>query len=61
MNCAHYDPGAYNACRETQAERVGDRERANRCDYYAPADEGAVSGVGEEAAARARLEALFKK
>jgi hypothetical protein len=69
-NCQHHDPSAYNECRESSAERVSDRERANRCDYFAltnvegPA-EGSSSGVtgqatGEESA-RTALESLFKK
>lgn len=60
-NCAHHDPSAYNECREPQAERVGDRERANRCDYFAPAAGAADGGGGEPVEARARLDALFKK
>lgn len=69
-NCAHYDPGAYNACREPRAERVLDKDRANRCDEFAPA---AGSGAGSaarqdgdtEAARRSRAlseaERLFRK
>lgn len=63
-NCAHYDPSAYNECGETQAERVLDKDRANRCDWFAPApDTGKDPGGSrdESAAARAELEALFKK
>jgi hypothetical protein len=58
-NCRHHDPAAYNECREPNAERVGDRERANRCDYFDPG-EGASAG---SAAARSRseLDALFRK
>ncbi len=60
-NCQHHDPSAYNECRESSAERVGDRERANRCDYFAPGDR--AGGGPAEAASRARadLEGLFKK
>jgi len=35
-NCAFHDPSAYNECRESSSERVSDRERANRCDYFSP-------------------------
>jgi len=35
LNCRFYDPGAYNACREPQAERGLEKERANFCDYFA--------------------------
>ncbi len=60
-NCAHHDPTAYNECRESQAERVDDRERANRCDWFRP---GGARGGGlaeERAQARSALEGLFKK
>ena len=59
-NCAHHDPAAYNECRESSAERVGDRERANRCDYFAPKAGGAAAPREEAARARAGLDALFK-
>jgi hypothetical protein len=64
-NCAHPDPSAYNECRESNAERVGDRERANRCDYFAPGSpaSGPVSGptASSPQGSRAALENLFKK
>jgi len=34
-NCAFYDPGSYNECREPQAERVLEKDRSNFCDYFA--------------------------
>jgi hypothetical protein len=34
-NCEFYDPGSYNECRETQAERVLEKDRSNFCDYFA--------------------------
>ena len=60
-NCAHHDPSAYNECRETSAERVSDRERANRCDYFAPGDQAGSSRADERGKARDALDALFKK
>ena len=60
-NCAHHDPSAYNECRESNAERVSQRDRANRCDYFTP---GAQQGGGvadEQTAARSKLDGLFKK
>lgn len=33
-NCSFYDSGAHNKCREPQAEWVGDKEKANFCDYF---------------------------
>lgn len=36
-NCSFFEPGAYNDCREPNAERVIDKERSNFCEYFAPA------------------------
>ena len=60
LNCAHHDPSAYNECREPNAERVSDRDRANRCDYFAPGS-GAAAGKPSAGDPKATLEALFKK
>lgn len=58
-NCRHHDPAAYNECREPNAERVGERERANRCDYFSPGDTaGKTAGGG---AGTNPLDALFRK
>lgn len=60
-NCAHHDPSAYNECREPNAERVSERERANRCDYFAPGGQQGGPLAREQASARAKLDDLFKK
>ncbi len=60
-NCAHHDPSAYNECREPNAERVGERERANRCDYFAPGAGGGGALARGQAKARGELENLFRK
>jgi hypothetical protein len=58
--CAYYDPGAYNECREVSAERVLDNERSNSCGYFSPW--GRKSGTdGRDGEAKRALEALFKK
>jgi hypothetical protein len=62
-NCDFYDTAYNNACRETQAERVVDKERFNFCEFFTP---GSGSGKGAAASqgktpAQAKLEALFKK
>jgi hypothetical protein len=36
LNCTHHDLAAYNECRESNAERVLDPDRANRCEYFRP-------------------------
>jgi hypothetical protein len=62
LNCAHYDASAYNECRESSAERVSDRDRANRCEYFAPGDAGTDAGTGGgREVAMDLLEGLFKK
>ncbi len=60
-NCAHHDPSAYNECRESSAERVADRERSNRCEYFRPGEHAGGDGAGERNRALAELDALFKK
>jgi len=60
LNCRFYDAGAYNQCRETQAERVLDKERSNFCDYFIFR---AVPAAGRTTVdeAKGKLEDLFKK
>jgi hypothetical protein len=59
LNCAFYERGIYNDCREPQAERVLDKARSNFCDFFsfriiaAPGD--GIPG------AKDKLESLFKK
>jgi hypothetical protein len=61
LNCIHYDSNAYNQCRETNAEWVSDRERANRCDYFVYGDRSNDSASAEHDRARTDLDNLFKK
>lgn len=59
-NCTYYDPGAHNQCTETISEYVPDKERANFCGMYRP--HGGNRAPAEDAnAAKARLEALFRR
>ena len=61
--CRHYDPSRNNACRETEAELVEDKERRNFCEFFAfnPAPfNPATRDRTRESQARARLEGLFK-
>jgi hypothetical protein len=60
-SCAHHDPASYNECRESSAERVLEKERANRCDYFAPARGAAGEGAAAHAGTLADLEKLFRK
>ncbi len=61
LNCVHYDSSAYNQCRESSAEWVSDRERANRCDYFALGDSSDRAAGLQSEDARAALDGLFKK
>ncbi len=61
-NCTFYDPAYNNECRETQADRVVGKERANFCEYFTPAARRAANtGASAKAAAASKLEELFKK
>lgn len=59
-NCEFYDPKVYNECRETQADVVKEKDRANFCDFFSPR-KGGAGAVDKAAALRAAAEALFKK
>jgi len=57
--CEYYDVRVAMSCRETIAEEVKEKERANFCEYFA-AKAGAYSGYAQEShAARLQLDALF--
>ncbi len=64
LNCKFYKIGAYNDCREPQAERVIEKNRSNFCDYFAF---GSGPQTNKEDAletaenARMKLESIFKK
>lgn len=60
LNCTHHDLAAYNACRESSAERILDKDRGNRCDYFRPGKGGGETEAGVDQA-REDLENLFKK
>lgn len=59
-NCEFFDPAYHNQCRETQAERQVDKERANFCDFFR-FRRGAAAKTGGSGDAKARLAALFGK
>src|SRR3954471_12518273 len=58
--CIHYEPSPNNACREPQAERVVDKEKANFCDYFKPSS-GPGGGAASRDSMKAAADALFKK
>ncbi len=59
-NCRHWDPNINNQCREPEASFIRERTEANFCTHFdfkdgeLPAEDDAV------AAAKAKLDALFK-
>lgn len=59
-NCGYYDTRYDNSCKETQADRVVDKEKSNFCDYFKP---GTTAGARGPTAndLKAAAEALFKK
>ncbi len=58
--CLFYDRTAYNECRESQAERVVDKEKANFCSYFKIAAKNQVLNSDKNEVLSA-AEALFKK
>ncbi|MGA1191459.1 MAG: hypothetical protein ACO3XO_04170 [Bdellovibrionota bacterium] len=60
LQCAHYDESAYNGCKETQAERVVDKERSNFCDYFSLAGGPSSKDETERQNALKKLDDLFK-
>lgn len=58
--CRFYDRSAHHECREPQADFVAEKEKANFCDYFVFDPQIRVKTEDKEAA-RAKLEALFKK
>ncbi|MBN1481467.1 hypothetical protein EH223_03805 [candidate division KSB1 bacterium] len=60
LNCKLYDPLAWKECHEPQAERVNDKEMANFCEYFTPAEDNKVTGLGRADVVRQKLYDLFK-
>ena len=60
LNCSFYESGAYNDCRESQAERVLDKNRSNFCDYFRYRESSAGGDTAPDDV-RNKLEALFKQ
>jgi hypothetical protein len=61
LNCKFYDSGAHHECRESSAEWVKDKERANKCEYFVPLDGSGSTGQKAKESTLADLDALFKK
>jgi hypothetical protein len=60
-NCHFHEPVAYNECRESQADRFLEKDRANFCEYFR-FQEGRMKTVSKPAAStRDQLDSLFRK
>ena len=58
--CKFYSTGSHNDCRESSAEYVSDKEKANFCDYFKPADNICFTGgVSKADDAKKAFNALF--
>lgn len=60
-NCKHYSPGAYNECKENQAERVVDKTRRNYCDFFSLIGKSGNSEAPSKEDIFAKMDAIFKK
>ncbi len=63
IQCRHYDTSYSHDCREPQAEPVADKEKANFCDFYQPAQGGPAgreTGLSKTEAEK-KWEELFAK
>lgn len=60
-NCQHFDPKAYNECRETVADRQRDKERANYCEHFVARSLSLATKSAQSTRdqLRAQAEALF--
>lgn len=56
--CKFYDPTTYNECRETSADRIVEKDKANFCDYFILKGSGGSGNEKEDLMAAAN--ALFK-
>lgn len=65
-NCRFFDPGKSKQCRESQADYVREKDRANFCDYFQPnrdvplTDRGSKRSVQRDDVRQA-FDNLFKK
>lgn len=58
-NCEFYDPKVYNECRESQADRILEKERSNLCDFF-KLKSSSTSVQSDRERLKAQAEALFK-
>ena len=61
LNCLFYDRAVSKQCRETLAELVREKEKANFCDYFVFAEDRVAAQDAGGAKARKVLDDLFNK
>ncbi|PIT98871.1 MAG: hypothetical protein COT74_14005 [Bdellovibrionales bacterium CG10_big_fil_rev_8_21_14_0_10_45_34] len=61
LNCSLYDPNSYHECRESSAELVKEKDRANFCDHFEPTAQMTSGGASKPMDLLAQADALFKK
>jgi len=61
LNCRFHDPVAYNECREPQAPRVKEKEKACFCEFFEVASNPNVAENNRKEGALKKLNDLFKK
>ncbi len=62
-NCSFYSESSYNECKESQADRVLEKEKANYCDYFRANDETSSSSplTSSKEDVYKKLDSLFSK
>ena len=58
--CEFYDTQAYNECKESSANRIVEKDKANFCDYFKLSDGGGGNAQTKDDMLSA-ADALFKK
>lgn len=61
LNCHFHEPTAYNECREPQADRVKEKEKATFCEFFQAGSKAAIAKTDRRDEALRRLNDLFKK
>ena len=57
--CRHYRPDARPDCDHDRADPPVEKESANFCEYFKPANRFSAEGAGRASAAKSDLDALF--
>ncbi|MCG8452421.1 MAG: hypothetical protein MI717_04470 [Spirochaetales bacterium] len=57
-NCRHFQIGAAHDCREPVSEPVLDKDRANFCDWFSPAQDASAQTEGDSSSQEAARQAF---